>query len=231
MNKIEWKVCSLNENYAISTEGQVKRITGRFKGRIRTLAADKDGYLTVKLVKNGEEKTYKVHRLVLETFEGPCPKGYEGNHEDTIKTNNSISNLEWVTHEENMKHASKSGLMKHSEKTKQKISRAKIGKKLSEEHKRKISEANKNPSEETRKKLSNSRMGRKSWNKGKKCPQISITKIGERNPNRKLTESDVVEIRKLYSSGIKSSKIAKIKNVHYNTINEIVKFRSWKHIK
>lgn len=43
-----------------------------------------------------------VHRLVLEAFAGPCPKGMECRHMDGNKTNNSAANLAWDTHVNNM---------------------------------------------------------------------------------------------------------------------------------
>ena len=42
-----------------------------------------------------------VHRLVYETFNGPIPDGYEIDHVNRIKTDNSIHNLRVVTHKEN----------------------------------------------------------------------------------------------------------------------------------
>lgn len=55
-----------------------------------------------------------VHRLVaLAWLE--CPAGYEDmdvNHKDGNKQNNHYSNLEWVTHAKNMKHAIDTGLWK-----------------------------------------------------------------------------------------------------------------------
>ena len=55
-------------------------------------------------------KTIKTHRLVLEAFIGPRPQGFECNHIDGRKKNNPLSNLEWVTHPENINHAWRTGL-------------------------------------------------------------------------------------------------------------------------
>ena len=57
---------------------------------------------------------------------------------------------------------------KHSEETKRRISEASKGKKLSEEAKRKMSEAHKGKthSAETRRKMSEAGKGRKWWNNG-----------------------------------------------------------------
>jgi hypothetical protein len=43
-----------------------------------------------------------VHRLVWETFRGPIPVGYEIDHKNRIRTDNSLDNLQCVTHVENM---------------------------------------------------------------------------------------------------------------------------------
>ena len=40
-----------------------------------------------------------------QTFVGEIPAGYEVNHKDHNKTNNSLSNLELVTHSVNLKKA------------------------------------------------------------------------------------------------------------------------------
>ena len=69
------------------------------------------GYLAVQI----KGKTYSVHRLVAKAFL-KNPNNYtEVNHKDGNKHNNDISNLEWISHQENMKHAGKSGLMKRGE--------------------------------------------------------------------------------------------------------------------
>lgn len=62
-------------------------------------------YLRVDLLdRNGKRKHHKVHRLVAKAFI-PNPDGKDQvNHKDGNKFNNSVTNLEWVTDEENKKH-------------------------------------------------------------------------------------------------------------------------------
>jgi len=67
------------------------------------------GYCKVSL-KNIQRKLVFVHRILAQTFipnieNKPCI-----NHMDGNKTNNSLENLEWVTHQENSKHAINLGL-------------------------------------------------------------------------------------------------------------------------
>ena len=72
---------------------------------------DRGGYLTVRLSKKGKDSTIYVHRLLGFAFiPNPDAKPMI-NHKDGNKLNNSISNLEWVTHAENMKHAYLIGLV------------------------------------------------------------------------------------------------------------------------
>lgn len=73
---------------------------------------DKDGYKKVRLSNgDGTRKVFSVHRLILETFE-PREDSHnlQVNHKDGDKTNNSLTNLEWVSAKENVQHAFKMGL-------------------------------------------------------------------------------------------------------------------------
>lgn len=60
-------------------------------------------------------KGLKVHRLVASAFFGDNPD-MEVNHKDGNKLNNTISNLEWCTHKENIQHSFRIGLNKFSDK-------------------------------------------------------------------------------------------------------------------
>lgn len=73
---------------------------------------DKDGYKKVRLSNgDGTRKVFSVHRLVLETFEpNEHSSELQVNHKDGDKTNNRLSNLEWVTCKQNINHAYNLGL-------------------------------------------------------------------------------------------------------------------------
>lgn len=101
--------------YQISNLGRVKRIFDRvfigkygqtiiqrpndtikgFKGKRQ------NDYWRVYLYKNNSRKKYTVHVLVYKSFFGEIPDGYQVNHMDENKDNNSIFNLNLLTPKEN----------------------------------------------------------------------------------------------------------------------------------
>jgi len=108
-----WKEHPIYTDYEVSNWGQVKRAVDSKsykKGKILKPGTDKAGYSTIAIVKEGKPKSVFVHRMVIETFVGPCPEGKECNHKDGVKSNNFDSNLEWVTESENQFHAYKNKL-------------------------------------------------------------------------------------------------------------------------
>ena len=74
------------------------------KNRFLKPQTNKNGYKQVMLTDNeGKRKLYYLHRVVWESVTGePIPKGYEINHIDENKENNSRSNLELLSHKENL---------------------------------------------------------------------------------------------------------------------------------
>lgn len=89
--------------YQVSDEGNVRRILK--SGNTKQVKC-KDGlYYTVSLSKNGRYKSFNVHRLVAEAFLDRPEGKTEVNHIDGDKHNNNLSNLEWVTQQENHIHA------------------------------------------------------------------------------------------------------------------------------
>ena len=97
------------KGYKISNTGVVFGLKGNIKKQYTT---DR-GYQVVALFSNGKNNTKRVHRLVLETFKCPCPKGKECNHKNGNKQDNRIENLEWITHAENLSHCFKIGTRSH----------------------------------------------------------------------------------------------------------------------
>jgi len=108
--KNQWRVIPNHPNYEISIAGVVRRTTDCNrcrKGYILKQSCINSGYLKVSI----NRKNFTVHRLVLEAFVGPRPYGKECNHKNSIKSDNYLYNLEWVTHTENMEHACDTGLI------------------------------------------------------------------------------------------------------------------------
>ena len=71
------------------------------------------GYNTVILC-NQQKKNKRICRLVAEMFIDNIFNKTQVNHINGIKTDDNVSNLEWVTPKENMKHAIDTGLFRHA---------------------------------------------------------------------------------------------------------------------
>lgn len=90
--------------YEVSNMGEVFSLNYRgVKGAERKLSLSKhpEGYLSIGLYQDGLRRLVLVHRLVLEAFvpnpdNKPCC-----DHIDTDRTNNCVTNLQWVTRKEN----------------------------------------------------------------------------------------------------------------------------------
>ena len=83
--------------YEVSDQGRVR--SNKRGGRILSLEHTKNsfsGYHRVTLYHKGPHRV-SVHRLVLETFVGPCPPGLQGCHANDDGTDNRLSNLRWGT--------------------------------------------------------------------------------------------------------------------------------------
>lgn len=98
-------------DYYISNYGRVWSIRWN---RFLSQSPDKNGYLRSGIVIDGKNKTVKIHRLVLMTF-NPIdnPDDFVANHKDGIVTNNFIGNLEWTTVMGNTRHGWDTGLNKN----------------------------------------------------------------------------------------------------------------------
>lgn len=110
-----WKpILGYEGYYEVSDLGRVRRAAS---GRILKTSKSKR-YPLVGLSINGVQKVIHVHRLVTAAFLGICPEGMEVNHKNGNKLDNRLSNLEYVSHDENMKHSVRQGLRgKYSDET------------------------------------------------------------------------------------------------------------------
>ena len=107
----KWKLIKgFDSLYEVSSSGRVRSLTHKVKkwngertvkGKEKTPATLESGYLYVDLYKDGRRTRFTVHRLVALAFI-PEVKGKPFvNHIDGDKRNNAVSNLEWVTNQEN----------------------------------------------------------------------------------------------------------------------------------
>ena len=111
-NKMEnWKTIEENPYYMISDLGNVQVIKS---SRRMILIPDRKGYLRVGLSKNCRKVNRSVHRLVAKAFIPNPENKTQINHKNSIKDDNRVDNLEWVTHQENMDHAVKNRVMKYN---------------------------------------------------------------------------------------------------------------------
>jgi 3-methyladenine DNA glycosylase AlkC len=119
----EWKqILGFEGLYSINSNGEIRRDAnmGRHNklpigGKLKP-SLGKNGYYYVRLFKDGESKSYYIHRLVAETFIGSIEKGLQVNHKNGDKLNNTVNNLEIVTHKQNQEHAWRTGLRHYGEK-------------------------------------------------------------------------------------------------------------------
>lgn len=84
---------------------------GRVRSGFKILRLKYKDYIQIGLYLNKKQIFKTVNLLVLIHFGPPKPGPYhECNHKDGDKYNNWWTNLEWVTHKENIQHAIKLGL-------------------------------------------------------------------------------------------------------------------------
>ena len=92
-------------DYGITDDGVVISYK-RSKPHELKFMVNHKGYLAVDL----DNVNTMVHRIVAKAFIDNSENKPLVNHKDLDKTNNKVSNLEWVTNQENMTHAFENGV-------------------------------------------------------------------------------------------------------------------------
>ena len=90
-------------NYEISICGMVRNVITK---RILKNQIDSSGYYSVVLYENNKTKNYRIHRLVSNHFIPRLTKNKYIDHIDNDKLNNTVSNLRWVSQQQNCFNAS-----------------------------------------------------------------------------------------------------------------------------
>lgn len=93
----EWRP-AIVETYEVSNRGKVRN---KKNNRLLKPYPGRRGYLRVKL----DSKNYPIHKLVALAFIGEIPEGFQVNHKNFDKENNTVWNLEIITQQENINHA------------------------------------------------------------------------------------------------------------------------------
>ena len=102
-----WKSIAGYEGlYEVSDLGRVKSL--KFgKEKILKPRETHGGYLKVALCKDGKVEQSKIHRLVAKAFIQNPNNLDTVNHKDEVKTNNNVSNLEWMSMRDNINYGTR----------------------------------------------------------------------------------------------------------------------------
>lgn len=104
----EWLKVVDFDDYSVSRDGRVRRdriSRGTSSGLLSIQHNKKTGTCFVILTKNGKHYHRSTHRLVAEAYIPNPDNKPEVNHKDGNRSNNWVTNLEWTSSSENIKHS------------------------------------------------------------------------------------------------------------------------------
>ena len=88
-------------NYAASKNGKILSLKSE---KILKMSKNDCGYLFFSIYEKKLEKilSYSQHRFEFEVFKGPIPRCFEVDHQNNIRNDNRIKNLQLLTHKQNV---------------------------------------------------------------------------------------------------------------------------------
>lgn len=117
--KERWKaIPSTNGRFEASNLGRIRSLfDNRNQRKVPTILKHtlNRGYAQVSVRVKGKTVTRKIHRLVLEAFVGPCPKGLQCGHLNGDRADNRLPNLKWLSPKENTAHKKHHGTSQEGE--------------------------------------------------------------------------------------------------------------------
>lgn len=97
-----WKDIPGIEGYQASNLGRIRSV------RVLVLVPDRQGYVHASVLREKRPRKNDrmfVHALVASAFIGPKPEGMQVNHINGVRNDNTISNLEYLLPQENIRHS------------------------------------------------------------------------------------------------------------------------------
>jgi len=101
---MEWRAVKGFPNYVVSDTGEIKNVN---TGKNIAICYSHNGYHRVTLWRDGEQYSLRLCRIVAAAFCDGYFDGAEVNHKDENIENDCASNLEWVSHIDNMNYGTR----------------------------------------------------------------------------------------------------------------------------
>lgn len=222
-----WKKCYLDSRYEVSNLGGWRRLmkNGKYiypKGHLNA------GYRQVSI--GSRKRSYGFHRIIATAFI-PNPNNYpQINHIDSNRANNSLDNLEWVTIQQNQAHKVSKGRQVKGETAN--------FTKLTEKEVLEIRELVTKGYTDTEISTIYDTTNRNIWciRKGISWKHVlpenaDWKEMNKRTGNVKLNAEQVIEIRKLYKTGLTQKQIGIKLSIPKSTVCQVLSGKTWKHLK
>ena len=106
MEDEDYRVMVLNDStMKVFRDGRIhslfKHKDGREKWRVRAFNLDKDGYFRVRIGSKKNHKDHLVHNIITLCYLGEKPEGYQTDHINSIRADNRLENLQYITPQQN----------------------------------------------------------------------------------------------------------------------------------